>query len=345
MDLYHRTREVWQFQPMNDHRFKLLYVYEERIPADLRRLVLDTFPVDEFVIDQMTYATSDEERQRKFRWAEGVLFAPGRYLPESVFQDSAHIKLMQLWSSGYDKFNVADARQYGIPVANNGGANAISVAEHTLLLMLAIYKWLSDSHRRTVEGRWEGNSHGMDMFLLHGKTLGVIGFGNIGKHVARRASGFGMKVLYHDPVRAATETEQALGAGYADLETLLSAADIVTLHVHLNESTTGMMGKQEIGLMKESAVLINVSRAQLVDNQALLRALEEGRLWAAGLDVYAEEPTRPNDPLLTHPHVVATPHMAGSTHDAYVVAMSNALDNFRRVRDGQKPLWVVNGVE
>ena len=330
---------------MNPDRLKLLYVYKERIPMDLRKLVLDSVPEDEFAVDTMTYAISDEEKCQKMRWADVVLFAPGRYLPEIIFRSATHIKLMQLWSSGYDKFNTGDARKYGIPVANNGGANAISVAEHTILLMLAVYKWLPDSHRRTVEGRWEGNSHGMDMFLLHKKTLGIVGFGNIGRQVARRVSAFGMRVLYYDPVRAPSEIEDELGAEYCDFDTLLSTADIVSLHVHLNESTAGMIGKRELEVMRKSAVLINVSRAGLVDNVELLAALKDGRLWGVGLDVYMEEPTKPNDPLLTHPHVVATPHMAGSTYDAYVVALRNCVDNFRRVKAGQRPLWVVNGVE
>lgn len=330
---------------MNSNPFKLLYVYKERIPMNLRQLVLDSIPANEFVVSRMTYTVSDEEKCEKMRWADGVLFAPGRYLPEAVFRCAIQVKLMQLWSSGYDKFNIRDARKYGIPVANNGGANAISVAEHTILLMLAVYKWLPDSHQRTVEGRWAGNSHGMDMFLLHKKTLGLIGFGNIGREVAKRASGFGMRVLYYDPVRATPETEQTVGAEYCDFTILLATADIVSLHLHFNESTSGMIGKRELDLMKESAVLINVSRAQLVDNRELLHAIVEGRLWAAGLDVYEEEPTKPNDPLLTHPHVVATPHMAGSTYDAYVMALKNCMDNFRRVKCGKKPLWVVNSVE
>jgi len=152
---------------MNNNRCKLLYVYEERIPGNLRQLVLDSIPADEFVIDSMTYTLKDEEKCRKMQWADVVLFAPGRYLPEVVFRCAAHIKLMQLWSSGYDKFNIKDAAKFNIPVANNGGANAISVTEHTIMLMLAVFKWLPDSHGRTVEGRWAGNSHGMDMFLLY----------------------------------------------------------------------------------------------------------------------------------------------------------------------------------
>ena len=110
--------------------------------------------------------------------ADIALLAPGRVLAEPILAAATNrLRLIQLLSSGYDKFNTADARRYGIPVANNGGANAVAVAEHTLLLMLAVYKQLPDSHRRAVEGSWAGNSHGMDMFLLHNKTLGLVGFG------------------------------------------------------------------------------------------------------------------------------------------------------------------------
>lgn len=327
------------------NRLKLLYVYKERIPTDLRALVLDSIPQDEFVVDVMNYSMSLEQQCQKMSWADVVLFAPGRYLPEAVFRNAKHIKLMQLWSAGYEKFNTEDARKYGIPVANNGGANAASVAEHTILLMLAVYKWLPDSHRRTVGGRWRGNSHGMDMFLLRKKTLGIIGFGNIGQEVARRAGAFGMKLLYTDLVRAPRGFATFLGVDRCDLGELLSTADIVSLHVPLNESTIGMIGEGELGLMKESAVLINTARARLVDNAALLVALESGRLWGAGLDVHMEEPTQANDPLLTHPRVVATPHMAGCTYDAYITTLENCMDNFRRVRAGRKPLWIVNGVE
>ncbi len=330
---------------MSDSRCKLLYVYEERIPENLRQLVLNSIPSDEFVMDSMTYSIPDKEKCRKMKMAEVVLFAPGRYLSEAVFRCADHIKLMQLWSSGYDKFNVKGAARFAIPVANNGGANAISVAEHTIMLMLAVYKWLPDSHLRTIEGKWAGNSHGTDMFLLYRKTLGIIGLGNIGREVAKRAASFGMKILYYDPVRAAPETEQAHGAQYCDLNTLLSTSDIISLHVHLNESTAGMISRQEFSIMQNSAVLVNVSRAQIVDNDALLTALNNGEIWGAGLDVYKEEPTRPGDPLLSHSHVVATPHMAGSTHDAYVTAVKNCVENFRRVIKGNKPLWIVNGVK
>ena len=323
----------------------VLYIYEERIPEHLRQLIRSSIPPGDFVVDETTYAAPVTEVGEKMGGADIALLAPGRVLAEPILAAAAaRIRLIQLLSCGYDKFNTADARRYGIPVANNGGANAVAVAEHTLLLMLAVYKQLPDSHRRTVEGSWAGNSHGMDMFMLHNKTLGLAGFGAIGKEVARRASAFGMRVLYYDPVRASPEVERELTAEYTTFDQLLSKADVLSLHVHLNDATARMIGRRELERMRPSAVVINVSRAELVDNRSLLTALQSGHLWGVGLDVYEHEPTQPNDPLLLHPHVVATPHMAGSTVDTYVVALKNAVTNFYRVKSGAVPLWVVNGV-
>jgi len=323
----------------------LLYIYEKRIPENLRQLVRSSIPPGDFVVDETTYAAPVSETSEKMRWADIALLAPGRVLAESILAAAVdRLRLIQLLSSGYDKCNTADARRYGIPVASNGGANAVAVAEHTLLLMLAVYKQLPDSHRRTVEGKWAGNNHGMDMFVVHDKTLGLVGFGAIGREVARRASAFGMRVLYYDPVRASPEVERELKADYTPFDQLLSSADVLSLHVHLNDATTRMIGREELERMRPSAVLINVSRAELVDNRTLLASLQADRLWGAGMDVYEHEPTQPSDPLLLHPHVVATPHMAGSTVDTYRVALKNAVTNFYRVKSGAAPLWVVNGV-
>ena len=293
----------------------------------------------------MTYALPDIEKRKLLQWADVVFFAPGRYLPDDILYSARHIKLMQLMSSGFDKFNTDGARKYGIPVANNGGSNAQSVAEHTVLLMLSIYKWLPDSYDRTVNGRWSGNSHGMDMYTLRNKTIGIIGFGKIGRLVARIVNGFGMKILYYDIQRASNGIEDDLNAEFVEQEELYKRSDIITLHLHLNDHTKEMIGRKEFAIMKNSAVFINVSRAQLADNSALLEALNERKIWAAGLDVFENEPTSPNDPLLVHPHVVATPHMAGSTYDAYKASMENSLGNIRRVIKGEKPFWIVNGVD
>ncbi len=327
---------------MNIKNTKILYVYEERIPKDLQKLVLDHISIDNFTVDSMTYLTTDGEKKKKLEWADIVLFAPGRFLPDEVIASAKKVKLMQLWSSGYDKFNVKACTEFGIPVANNGGANACSVAEHAVLLMLATYKKLPDSHKRTVDGNWSGNSHGMDMFLMHGKKIGILGFGNIGKQVAEKVSGFGVEVMYHDVKRADLETENRLKVKYVTFDELISESDILTLHLHHNKDTDNIISEKVISKMKNTVILINVSRAGLVDQGALRKALEEGKLHGAGLDVFVEEPTKPNDPLLQLPNVVVTPHMAGSTYDTYVDVMKRVVENFRRVAKGESPLWIVN---
>lgn len=323
-------------------KLTLLYVYEERVPLPLRELVLSHIPLNEFDVETMTYKTDLNEQKQKLSRADVVLFAPGRFLSDEVMESARNVKLMQLWSSGYDKFNISAATKYGIPVANNGGANACSVAEHTVLLMLAVNKWLPDSHRRTINGEWSGNSHGLDMFLLNHKKLGIIGFGNIGRQVARKVLGFDMDVRYYDVNRLDNEKEKELGVSFASFEDIISESDIITLHLHANETTKNIISKQQLDKMKKNAIIINVSRASLINQQALYDALANHKIHGAGLDVYNVEPTVAGDRLLLLPNVVATPHMAGSTYDTYSMVMDRVIDNFRCVSKGGTPKWIIN---
>jgi phosphoglycerate dehydrogenase-like enzyme len=320
----------------------VLYFLEERIPAPLRELVIDFLERARFDYRTCFYSQAHDDIAEALAWSNAVLFAPGRYLADEILSSASHVKLMQLWSSGYDKFNTAGARKYGIPVANNGGANAISVAEHALLLMLAAARRLPESHTRATTGRWAGNSHGMDMVMLYGKTLGIIGMGNIGREVARRAHGFGMRVVYHDVRRLDPAEESRFGATYAELDELLGEADFLTLHLHLNSSTAGMIGERELELLKPDCVIVNVSRSQLIDLKSLAPRLESGRIRGAAFDVFEVEPTTGREAYLSLPNVVATPHTAGSTIDTYRMAMTNCVDNIKRALAGQRPLWVVN---
>ncbi len=324
-----------------NRKIRLLYVYEERIPEALRDLVRSLIPSD-FERREMTYKTSLSEQKELFSWCDVVLFAPGRSLPDEVLlAGSGNCKLMQLWSSGFDKFNITGAKAAGIPVANNGGANAISVAEHAVLLMQAVNKRLPDSHRRTTTGQWAGNLHGLDMFMMYRKTVGIIGFGNIGRAVAQRCRGFDMKVVYYDNRRAPPEVEERLDATQVSLDELLSESDIVTLHLHLNDETRHLIDADRIAQMRDGAALINVSRSGLVEREALIDALQSGKLRGAGLDVYDKEPTEAGDPLLELENVVATHHIAGSTYDVYAMAIGAAVDNFRTVMAGEEPRWLV----
>jgi len=319
----------------------LLYLFIERHPENLRRLIRSCIPKKEFEVREMSYLEKVEDQIEKIKWAEAALLAPGRYLDDKVLAAGSHLKLMQLWSSGYDKFNMRAATKADIPVCNNGGANRIAVAEQTFLLMLSVYKRLPDSHRRTVTGDWAGNSHGMDMFILYGKTLGLIGLGAIGREVAKRAKAFGMRVIYYDIRRLDVSEELDLGVEYSRLDQLYRESDIVSPHLHYTPSLENMIGADEIKMMKDGVVIINVSRGELIDDKALLEALNDRKVGGVGFDVYRQEPTLPNDPLLTHPNFVGTPHMA-CTYDTHVMALEACIDNLLRVKRGEVPLWQVN---
>lgn len=322
----------------------ILYVYEERIPEALRALVLSHFPREEFVVEQMIYQMPLSEQKEKLTRADAVFCAPGRFLPDEAFRAALRARLMQLWSSGFDKFNVQGATAAGIPVATNGGANASSVAEHAVLLMLAVSRRLPEMDKKARSGQWGGTSYGLDMQMLEGKRLGIIGFGNIGRKVAEKVAGFGMNICYYDTRRATPAEEKQLAAEFLDFNELLRTSDILTLHLHLNEATKHIIDARAFSLMKKGALLVNAARAELVDKQALCAALDTGALCGAGLDVFTEEPPRPDDKLFSFPTVIATPHIAGSNRDAYEEMMKRSLANIRRALKGEDILWSVNGL-
>ena len=198
-----------------------------------------------------------------------------------------------------------------MPVANNGGANAISVAEHALMLMLAVSRKVIWQHANVSGGRWRGNGPAPRMYELYNKTLGIVGLGTIGKKVARLAQAFGMRVQYYDIVRLSEDAEDALGVRFRLLRELLRSSDVVSLHVPLNASTRAMIGAGELALMKPSGVIVNTSRGPVVDEPALTRALSGGKLFGAGLDVFDREPPPADNPLLKLDNVVLTAHFAG----------------------------------
>jgi phosphoglycerate dehydrogenase-like enzyme len=270
-----------------------------------------------------------------------VGFARGQ-LGEQFYRTASRLKLVQLISAGYDRLDIDAARRAGVPIANNGGANAVSVAEATLMLMLAVVKKLAWQHSNVVSGRWRvGDFAEMRLYELAGKTLGIVGLGTIGKKVARRALGFDMLVRYYDIVRLSEDQEDTLGVRFLLFQELLRAADVVSLHVPLNATTRGMMSSREFELMKPSACLINTCRGPVVDEDALYKALTTEQIAGAGLDVMVEEPPPSNHPLFALNSVVITPHTAGPTWENWPRAFRNAFDNIERVAAGRPPLWVI----
>ena len=219
------------------------YFYEERIPNDLRNICRKKLEDKNITFKECTYSFSFDQIDEILKECKTILFAPGRYLPAKIFKNNRHIKLMQIWSSGYDKFNLKDATENNIKVANNGGANAISVAEHTLMLMLSVSRKISEMSYRAKYGIWAGNSHGIDMYSLRDKTVGIIGLGNIGSAVAKRCLSFDTKVLYYDITRK-FELEKKYNYKYEELDELLTKSDYITVHLHLNENTRLILNKE-----------------------------------------------------------------------------------------------------
>jgi phosphoglycerate dehydrogenase-like enzyme len=263
-------------------------------------------------------------------------------LGSEFYRAAPKLKLVQLISAGYDRLDIEAARQARVPIANNGGSNAVAVAEHTMMLILAVYKKLTWQHNNVVRGKWRvGDFSSARLHELAGKTLGIVGLGTIGKKVARRAQAFDMRVQYYDIVRLSEDQEDALSVRFVLFPELLRTSDVVSLHVPLNETTRGMMSTREFAAMKESAILINTCRGPVVDEEALYRALTTRQIAAAGLDVLAQEPPPVEHPLFALENVTFTPHTAGPTWENWSKAFRNAFDNIQRVASGAQPLWVI----
>lgn len=259
---------------------------------------------------------------------------------DGLFSAAPNLKLIQLLSAGYDRADLEAARRAGVPIANNGGANAVAVAEHAILLMLATSRQLIHQHANVAGGRWRGNSIPR-LHELNSRTLGIIGLGNIGKKTARLARGFGMTLLYYDIARLPEHEEDALGVRFRLLSELLRESDLVTLHVPLNDSTRHLIGAAELEQMQPTATIVNTSRGPVIDEAALIRALSSGAIAGAGLDVFDQEPPPADNPLFALDNVVLTGHMAGPTFESNAKRLRNAFDNVQRVDRGAAPLWVI----
>jgi glyoxylate reductase/D-3-phosphoglycerate dehydrogenase len=270
------------------------------------------------------------------------VWQPGPPLSDEALAGARRLKLVQLMSVGYDTFNLAAARAARVPVAVNGGANAIAVAEHAVMLMLAALKHLSELDPLVRAGQWRSGPSGEQrLYEIWHSTVGIVGMGRIGQEVARRLRGWEATLLYYDPVRLPAEREQSLGVTYAPLDDVLRQADAVTVHVPLSDRTRHLIDARALGLMKSNAVLVNTSRGGLVDELALASALQRGRIAGAGLDVFSQEPPPADHPLLRLPNVVLTPHVAGPTWQSWPRRFANCFANIARVERGEPPQWVV----
>ena len=311
-------------------------IFFTRLPADTAALLADQAPPE---IDVTTYPMSlpDDEKAALVADADFLILFPG-HIAEPVVRAAKNVKLIQLVSVGFDQMDLGLCKELGIPVANNGGTNALDVAEHTIAMILALYRRFVEMDHNVRTNNWRGIDSGGTTYCIDGKTVGLIGLGQIGQRVARLLRAFGATVIYYDAFPAKPEVEQELGVERVELETLLQRADVISLHVPLNDSTKGLINARTLGLMKSNAILVNTCRGPVVDEAALTVALQTGQIAGAALDVLINEPPTADNPLLQLDNVLFTPHTAGVTRDTWARRGKFIFANLQRVLAGEKPL-------
>jgi D-3-phosphoglycerate dehydrogenase len=241
---------------------------------------------------------------------------------EGVFSACRNLSMVSIWGTGTDNIELDAAGRHGVTVTNTPGINARAVAEHTIALLLAAARRIPKLDREMRQGRWPREL----LTQALGKTLGVFGIGTIGSRVVELGRALGMTVLAWS-LRDQADRVTALGARPATKEEILREADMVTLHLRLLPETRGFIGRKELGLMKKTALLVNTARGALVEREALLDALSRGRIAGAGLDVFHDEPLKPDDPILKLDNVVLSPHNAGQTPEVIRDGLLRAVEN------------------
>ena len=251
-----------------------------------------------------------------------------------VLRAAKKLKLLHKWGVGVDNLDIETARELGIKVARTTGSNAVSVAEFTLGLILATLRHIAFGHLHLQHGEWRGGRLPRDNFMLSKKTVGLVGFGAIGQTVAKLLAGFGCTILYTQRNRANAEIEAATGGRFVGLPELLSASDVVCLHCPHTPQTANMIDFAALSTMKRTAILINVARGGVVVEADLVRALREGIIHAAGMDVFSVEPLPADSILYGLDNLVITPHIAAMTADSFAPTVKRMFANIQAVSRG-----------
>lgn len=256
---------------------------------------------------------SAEELTTKIEKADAVVVRSATKITEEVLQAAKRLKLVARAGIGIDNVDVKAATQRGIAVMNTPHANAVTTAEHSIALLFAAARKVPQANRSLWQGKWDRKSFvGTE---LTGKTVGVVGVGNIGAMVAERLKGLQMNVLACDS-KGSRRNNPTLKYEFVALEDIYSRCDIITLHIPYNEQTHHLINADALSKMKKNTILINCARGGVVNDQDLFQALEEEQIGSAGLDVFEKEPPPEDYPLLHHPRVVSTPHIGAQTHEA-----------------------------
>lgn len=285
---------------------------------------------------------SPEDLAKLLHGCDGALTLLTDRIDGEVLDREPQIKVISNFAVGFDNVDVPAATARGVAVCNTPGVLTDATADATWSLLMAATRRVVEGADYVRAGKWK--TWGPTLLLgqqVTGATLGVIGFGRIGKEVARRAAGFSMKVLVYDTYRD-EQAERDLGVTFAEIDEILKAADFITLHVALTPETRHLISHREFGMMKPSAVLVNAARGPVVDTDALTAALKDGTIFAAGLDVTDPEPIPANHPLVSLPNCTIVPHTASATVQTRDAMARLAANNLLHVLHGTKPEACVN---
>jgi D-3-phosphoglycerate dehydrogenase len=285
---------------------------------------------DRFTVETIHDSASDEF-EAALTSAEGLIVRSTTKVDAGMMSRASGLKVIGRAGVGVDNIDLAVASTRGIAVFNAPGGNTNAAAELTMALMLALARRLPEADRAIREGRWDRTSFkGIE---LKGRTLGLVGAGRIGGEVARRCQVFGMEVLVYDPYLTEERAEQ-LGVRLVSLDDVVENADVISCHVPLTDETRGLIDAHLLGRMKDRVLVINASRGGVIDETALAKALQDGTVAGAALDVYEREPLSPESPLRDAPNLVLTPHLGASTEEAQV-GVATEVAGYMRVALGE----------
>ena len=267
-----------------------------------------------------------------------VHFAP---ISKAVLEAAPRLRAVVVARAGYENVNVEEASLRGVAVVNVLGRNAAAVAEHTLALLLGELRDVARADAAIRAGGWPEQSDS-PVYELGGRTVGLVGFGHVGRQVARRLVGFGVRLLVYDPYVDPDTVDAHGGTKTLDLAEVFRSSDVVSLHARLSDETRRFIGAEQLALMKPTAYFINTARSRMVDYDALYQALADRRIAGAALDVHEDEPLPPDSPWLRLPNVTLSPHVAGSTQDAWRKSVELVASAIRELADGGRAANTVN---
>ncbi|HZG72509.1 MAG TPA: D-glycerate dehydrogenase [Chondromyces sp.] len=319
---------------------KPLIFITRRLPEEIVQPLKEKYEVDMW--HEEAESAPREVLLEKAGKANALLTVVADQVDEELFRQGAQLKVVANMAVGYDNVDVEAARSYGVAVCNTPDVLTDTTADLTFALLMATARRLMEAEDMIRKGEWKSWSPLLlDGTDIHHKTIGIVGMGNIGKAVAKRAKGFDMEILYHNRSRHA-QAEEELGARYCSLDELLSQADFVVCLAPLTEETKGMFGSPQFKAMKKEAIFINAGRGPVVNEEDLYEALKVGEIAAAGLDVFVKEPISPDHPLLTLPNVTVLPHIGSATKETRYKMMELCVENIDAILQGQPPKTLVN---